>query len=103
MRSKTILSDLAPVVEFQTTMHVDARFSGGSIVLDVEHVDWIGDTLVRVEVPGQQPLMLRTYEVREFAIALQALAQHIDEEPRLLHRATEPGQPSAEELQGVGL
>ena len=97
--SLTILSDPEPVVEFLTTMHVDARFAGGPIVLDVEHVDWLGDTLVRVEVPGQQALMLRTYEAREFAIALQALAQHIDEEPRVLHRATEPGQP---EQNGIG-
>lgn len=64
---------------FDPTMTVDARFSGGNITLEPQHAEWLGETLVSVEFPGHT-LMLRTFEARDLAAALQSIAQYIDEE-----------------------
>lgn len=66
---------------FDTAMPVGARFAGGTIMLDAEHVDWLGETMVKLDIPGlTSPLMLRTFEARDLAHALLALAAHIDED-----------------------
>lgn len=64
---------------FDTTMTVDARFVGGTITLESQYEEWLGETLVKVELPGHT-LMLRTFEARDLAQALQNVAQFIDEE-----------------------
>lgn len=64
---------------FDPTMTVDARFAGGTITLEPQHEEWLGETLVKVELPGHT-LMLRTFEARDLAAALQNIAAHIDEE-----------------------
>lgn len=99
----TIIPENTPPVEFDTTHFVDAhfvdaRFVGGTITADIEHFDWIGEDVVRVECAGVY-FHFRPHEARDLAAALQALATHIEEEPRKLHRATEPGQP---EQNGIG-
>lgn len=66
---------------FDPTMTVDARFAGGTITLEPRREDWLGETLVKIDMPGlTSPLMLRTYEARDLAQALQNVAQYIDEE-----------------------
>lgn len=64
---------------FDPTMTVEARFAGGTVTLEPKHEDWLGETLVKVELPGHT-LMLRTYEARDLAQALQNVAAFIDEE-----------------------
>lgn len=84
--------------EFEATLTVAARFAGGTITIAPEHVDWLGETLVRVDLPGHS-LSLRTFEARELALQLLNSATHIDEEsPREIRRTTEPGAPSFEEV-----
>lgn len=88
-------SNQAPT--FDSTLTVDARFTGGMITLSPEHVEWLEATLLRVEMPGTT-LMLYTHEARDFARQLLNLAQFIDEEPREITRRTEPGAPGFEDL-----
>lgn len=63
---------------FDTVLTVEARFAGGTITVDVQHEDWIGEELVRVETPGTV-LHLRKHEARDLAAALQNIATHLDE------------------------
>lgn len=66
---------------FDTAMHVDARFAGGTVTVDQQHEEWLGETLVKLHIPGLPgPLMLRTFEARDLAAALQNVALVIDEE-----------------------
>lgn len=54
---------------------VAARFAAGTIIVQAEYVDWLDDTLVRLEIPGlSSPLMLRGFEARELGQALQEVA-----------------------------
>ena len=79
--STSILSRISENTNpFSTTMTVDARFAGGTLTVDTEHIDWIGQTLVQVEIPGANPLALRPHEARDLAAALLAVAAFIDEE-----------------------
>lgn len=96
-------SDTPKTPDFETTLTVDARFAGGTISIKPEPLDWLGETLVRVDMPGHS-LSLRTFEARDFALQLLNSAAHIDEEsPREIRRITEPGAPRHEELIGAGL
>ena len=81
---------------------VDARFAGGTIFVRTEHVDWIGDTLVHVEMPGTNgTLMLRGFEARDLAKALQDAALAADGvTPREIHRPAEHA--AAPETDGIG-
>lgn len=68
---------------FDSLLTVDARFAGGTITLEPEFVDWLGETLVKLDIPGlTSPLALRTYEARDLAKALLNQAAHIDEDER---------------------
>lgn len=90
----------ADTPQFDTTLAVDARFAGGTITLEPEHVEWLGSDLVKVDMPGHV-LHLRPHEARDLAAALQSLAQHIDEEqPRELQRPVLLA--SAPETEGIG-
>lgn len=86
--------------QFDATMTVDARFAGGTITLEPQHEEWLGETLVKLDLPGHT-LMLRTFEARDLAAALQTLAQHLDEEqPRTLQRPL--ARAAAPETDGIG-
>lgn len=65
--------------EFDPVLTVDAPSSGGTITLEPRFEEWLGETLVRVELPGHR-LALRTWEARDLANALLNLAAFIDEE-----------------------
>lgn len=85
---------------FDCRFTVDARFAGGTIALEPEHVEWLGADLVKVAMPGHT-LHLRPHEARDLANALQSLAQHIDEEqPRELQRPADLA--AAPETEGIG-
>lgn len=81
---------------------VDARFAGGTIFVRTEYVDWLGDTLVHVEIPGlSSPLMLRGFEARDLAKALQDAALAADgATSREIHRPT--AHAAAPETDGIG-
>ncbi len=64
----------------EASVVVDARLIGGSICLDVEHVDWLGYNVVKVDLPGTD-LALRPHEARDLAEALMVLAARADAEP----------------------
>ena len=88
------------IPQFDATLTVDARFAGGTITLEPEHVEWLGTDLVKVEASGLT-LHLRPHEARDLAAALQSLAQHIDEEqPRELQRPAVLA--AAPETEGIG-
>lgn len=72
-----IIAQDAQNVEFDAAHYIDARFAG-NLIIDVQHEDWIGEQLVRVETPGTV-LHLRTHEARDLAAALQNIATHLDE------------------------
>ena len=79
--SQTIVAPAAHVNNpFETMMTVDARFAGGTITADTDHVDWLGETLVKLDIPATSPIALRPHEARDLAAALLALAAFIDEE-----------------------
>lgn len=82
MSASTILAeDLRnPNTEpFDTRMTVEVRAAGGTVALDVEHIDWLGRDLVRFETP-LGVLHLAPHEARDLAQALQTLAAFVDEE-----------------------
>lgn len=63
---------------FDTAMIVEARFAGGTITADVDHVEWLGRDVICVDIPGLT-LHLYPHEARDLAAALQALATFVDE------------------------
>ena len=94
-------------LSYSPMVTVEARFAGGTITLEPEYIDWIDDTIVRLEIPGSGPLMLRPFEARDLADALLAVARladgatavtEPDTEATELHRRTEPGNPFFEEV-----
>lgn len=109
--TSTSISHLANLsntpLTYSPRVTVDARFAGGTITLEPEHVDWIDDTVVLLEIPGSGPLMLRPFEARDLADALLAVARladggtaapEHDTEVVELHRRTQPGSPAFEEM-----
>lgn len=64
---------------FEPTIIVESRFNGGATILQAVFVDWLGETLIEVRLPGLT-VALRTHEARDLAAALQTLATFIDEE-----------------------
>lgn len=59
--------------------------------------------LVAVTLGNDDKRYLAPAEALSLAAALQAVSTFLLEEPREIRRSTAPGQPQAEELQGVGL
>jgi hypothetical protein len=55
---------------------VDARFAGGSIV--VSGTEFVGQQVVRLEIPGANPVPLSADEARALAHELQAYAAAAD-------------------------
>lgn len=79
--SKTIIPDRVAEANpsFEQTLVVESRFNGGATILEPVFVDWLGETLIEVRLPGLT-VALRTHEARDLAAALQTLATFIDEE-----------------------
>lgn len=67
---------------FTVTQTVDIRSAGGTTFLDVEHIDWLGRDLIRMDLPGLT-VHLEIHEARDLAAALQSLALFLDEEAAL--------------------
>lgn len=64
-----------PFVGTDNPTTVEARFAAGTIIVQAEYIDWLDDTLVRLEIPDlSSPLMLRGFEARELGQALQEVA-----------------------------
>ncbi|WP_017793458.1 hypothetical protein [Leucobacter salsicius] len=64
---------------FDVVQTVDIRSAGGTTILDVESIDWLGRDLIRMDLPGLT-VHLEIHEARDLAAALQSLALFLDEE-----------------------
>lgn len=81
--STAILSEVPDTSNpFDVTQTVDIRSTGGTTILDVEHIDWLGRDTIRMDLPGLT-VHLEIHEARDLAAALQSLALYIDEEAAL--------------------
>ena len=77
--SELIVSSLAdsanPLpLEYDPSVTVESRLGGGTVTVQPEHLEWLGETIVKVDVPGGV-LPLRVHEALDLADALRAVAR----------------------------
>lgn len=86
--------------KFDTTMKTTVNHGGTTATMHVSFSEWLGQHDVHLYVRDKvlEGIYLAPHEARDLAAALQALANHIDEdECTIITRRTEAGAPTFED------